>query len=340
MNSDTSSSTAVTPLPETLSEETPMQQSAANALTPSSPEERASQTDSTKTPGGSTQLDDAPPENAPENAPETSSTQGSPHQTPSPTGSEETPAPIPANPNLQIQLKSEAGRLLLRLPPNPENSRSLVPWSDLWLQLKQRLNGGDRFWQPQTVVHLVAGDYLLDGRQLQTIAEALEEAQLQLKRVYTSRRQTAVAAATSGYSVEQESAVTLFSQASTVNGQALDDPLYLQTTIRSGVEIRHPGTVVILGDVNPGGSVIADGDILIWGHLRGIAHAGASGRSQCRIMALHMQPTQLRIADKVARAPETPPARYQPEVAYIGSDSIRIAIATEFSRVNLNRSFG
>ena len=97
---------------------------------------------------------------------------------------------------------------------------------------------------------------------------------------------------------------------------------------------------MILGDVNPGGSVIADGDIIIWGHLRGLAHAGAGGQSNCRIMALHMQPTQLRIADKVARAPETPPAQYQPEVAYIGSDSIRIAVAADFSRIHLARSFG
>ena len=335
MNPDPSSSTAVTPLPETLSEETPMQQSAANALTPSSPGDRAPQADSTAPPD-LTQQQAAPADKAPEN----SSAQESPQSAPPQTGSEDSPAPTPPNPHLQIQLKSEAGRLLLRLPPNPANSRTLIPWSDLWLQLKQRLNGGDRFWQPQTVVHLMAGDYLLDGRQLQTIAEALQEAKLQLKRVCTSRRQTAVAAATAGYSVDQESAANHFRQPSTATGQALDDPLYLQTTIRSGVEIRHPGTVVILGDVNPGGSVIADGDILIWGHLRGIAHAGAGGRSTCRIMALHMQPTQLRIADKVARAPETPPDRYQPEVAYIGSDSIRIAISTEFTRVNLTRSFG
>ena len=95
--------------------------------------------------------------------------------------------------------------------------------------------------------------------------------------------------------------------------------------------MRHRGTVIVLGDANPGCSIVAEGDIFIWGRLRGVAHAGAGGNRQCRIMALHMQPTQLRIADQVARSPEAPPAQYQPEVAYIGPDGIRIAIASEFA---------
>ncbi|MBE9070739.1 septum site-determining protein MinC, partial [Leptolyngbya cf. ectocarpi LEGE 11479] len=63
---------------------------------------------------------------------------------------------------------------------------------------------------------------------------------------------------------------------------------------------------------------------------------GSGGNTACRIMALHMQPTQLRIADQVARAPEKPPALYQPEVAYVNTDGIRIAIAAEFAQIHLN----
>lgn len=238
--------------------------------------------------------------------------------------------------DLHVRFKSEGGRLLLLLPPESEvtdtPSPTALTWTDLWQQLKQRLDGGDRFWQPGTVVHLIARDRLLDGRQLQAIADALTEAELQLKRVYTSRRQTAVAAATAGYSVEQQSAVAQLNQPAAESGQALAEPLYLQTTVRSGVEIRHPGTVVILGDINPGSSVIAEGDILVWGRLRGVAHAGAKGNAQCRIMALQMEPTQIRIADYVARAPETPPAQYYPEVAYVTAEGIRIARAMDFAK--------
>lgn len=242
----------------------------------------------------------------------------------------EPPAPV-ADPNLQVRFKSQGGKLLLFLPPEVADATTL-PWAEVWEQLKHRLAAGDRFWQPQTPVYLLTRDRLIDARQLQAIADALTTVELQLKRVYTSRRQTAVAAATAGYSVEQHTPVTHLSQSSPQPGTALDDPLYLQTTIRSGVEIRHAGTVVVLGDVNPGGHLIAEGDILVWGRLKGLAHAGSKGNVDCRIMALRMEPTQLRIADKVARPPETPPAEYLPEVAYIGDGGIRIAPAQDFSR--------
>ncbi|MEH2278539.1 MAG: septum site-determining protein MinC [Nostoc sp.] len=236
------------------------------------------------------------------------------------------------NDNTQVQLKSQEGRLLLILPPESQGSASELSWSDIWQQIRQRLNAGDRFRISNTPVHLMAQDRLVDTRQLQELAEALSEVQLRLISVSTSRRQTAIAAVTSGYSVEQLQPVTTLVSESKATATPQADALYLETTVRSGVEIRHPGTVIILGDVNPGGIVIADGDIIIWGRLRGIAHAGAGGNRECLIMALQMEPTQLRIADAVARAPEKLPMQFSPEVAHIMPQGIRIARASDFSR--------
>lgn len=236
------------------------------------------------------------------------------------------------NDNTQVQLKSQDGRLLLILPPESQGSGSELSWSDIWQQIRQRLNAGDRFRISNTPVHLMAQDRLVDTRQLQELAEALSEVQLRLISVSTSRRQTAIAAVTSGYSVEQLQPVTSLISELKATATPQADALYLETTVRSGVEIRHPGTVIILGDVNPGGIVIADGDIIIWGRLRGIAHAGAGGNRECLIMALQMEPTQLRIADAVARAPEKLPMQFSPEVAHIMPQGIRIARASDFSR--------
>jgi septum site-determining protein MinC len=185
-------------------------------------------------------------------------------------------------------------------------------------------------------VHLVAKDRLLDNRQLQDLAETLNTYQLQLKSVATSRRQTAIAACTLGYSVEQIQLQTSLTSGIQATPSALADALYLQMTVRSGVEIRHPGTVIILGDINPSGIVIADGDILIWGRLRGVAHAGAGGNRESLIMALQMEPTQLRIADAVARAPEKTLTNFFPEVAHITPEGIRIVKAADFSRTQLS----
>ncbi|MEW6496919.1 MAG: septum site-determining protein MinC [Cyanobacteriota bacterium] len=237
----------------------------------------------------------------------------------------------------QVRLKSDGERLLLILPPDMETPGS-ASWLDLWQQLKHRLNAGERFWQENTGVHLMAQDQLLDGMKLQAIDDALKEMQLQLQRVYTSRRQTAVAAATAGYSVEQQAPTYSLHQQPSEPTELLTEPLYLQLTVRSGVEVRHPGTIVILGDLNPGGTVIAAGDIFIWGRLRGVAHAGANGNRACRIMALQMEPTQLRIADAVARAPATPPEQFYPEVAYVAPEGIRIARANDFAKTHFSLS--
>ena len=238
--------------------------------------------------------------------------------------------------NIQVQLKTEGERLLLILPTELQVPASEFNWGEIWQQMKQRLNAGDRLRKPNTFLHLVAKDRLLDNRQLQDLAETLNTYQIQLKSVATSRRQTAIAACTLGYSVEQTQLHTSLTSDIQPTPSALADALYLQMTVRSGVEIRHPGTVVILGDINPSGIVIADGDILIWGRLRGVAHAGAGGNRESLIMALQMEPTQLRIADAVARSPEKALTSFFPEVAHITSEGIRIVKAADFSRSQLS----
>ncbi|WP_244329127.1 septum site-determining protein MinC [Tolypothrix sp. PCC 7910] len=249
----------------------------------------------------------------------------------------ESPSPDnKAKNDLQVQWKTEEGRLLLILPSEAQVPAAEFNWYEIWQQMRQRLQA-DRFRVPNTPVHLLAKDRLLDSRQLQELAEVLNEIQLQLKSVATSRRQTAIAAVSSGYSVEQLPLETSLSSEPKVASTPLADALYLEMTVRSGVEIRHPGSVIILGDVNPGGIVVADGDILVWGRLRGIAHAGASGNRECLIMSLQMEPTQLRIADAVARAPEKSPTQFSPEVAHMTPEGIRIARAIDFSRSQLNR---
>jgi septum site-determining protein MinC len=251
------------------------------------------------------------------------------------------PAP-PVDPRTQLRLRSDGDYLTL-LMPNPSQGESdggALVWGELLQQFKQRLTGGEPFWQPETVVHLAAGDRLLDARQLQELDDLLTAAQLKLKRVVTSRRQTAIAAVTVGYSVDQLGAEDTLVQSPPPPGKPLAEPLYLQTTVRSGTEIRHPGTIIVLGDANPGSSLVAGGDILVWGRLRGTAHAGSGGDRSRYIMALQMHPTQLRLADLVARAPDGPTGQYLPEVAYVGDNVIRIAQAQAFARQNFDATLG
>ena len=82
-----------------------------------------------------------------------------------------------------------------------------------------------------------------------------------------------------------------------------DQALILKTTCRSGEVIRYPGDVVIFGDVNPGAQIIAGGDVIVLGALRGMAHAGADGDPKATIFALNLAAHRLQIGPHVGEAP-------------------------------------
>ena len=103
----------------------------------------------------------------------------------------------------------------------------------------------------------------------------------------------------------------------------LPDTLLYKGTVRSGQRIGYDGSVVIVGDVNPGAEVSAAGDIVVMGVLRGLAHAGASGDTGVSVVALRLEPTQLRIGDVIGRPPEGErSAGREPEVARLRDGTI------------------
>lgn len=84
------------------------------------------------------------------------------------------------------------------------------------------------------------------------------------------------------------------------NIQKRDGQFYRGTLNRRQV-IESDTSIVILGDVELGAKVIAKGSIVIVGALHGSAHAGAAGDKNAYIVALSMQPKQLRIGDVEAK---------------------------------------
>lgn len=87
--------------------------------------------------------------------------------------------------------------------------------------------------------------------------------------------------------------------------EAIKNPtLMIRRTLRSGQRVHFRGNVVVVGDVNPGAEITAAGDIVVMGWLRGVAHAGAYGNARAMVSAFRLNPTQLRIAHLIARAPD------------------------------------
>jgi septum site-determining protein MinC len=97
----------------------------------------------------------------------------------------------------------------------------------------------------------------------------------------------------------------------------------IRRTLRSGQKIHHPGHVTVIGDVNPGAEIIAGGDIVVWGRLQGLVHAGAMGDDSAVVCALDLSPTQLRIGSYIARSPEEKRRRkVRPEMASVSEEQI------------------
>lgn len=78
--------------------------------------------------------------------------------------------------------------------------------------------------------------------------------------------------------------------------------LFYRGTLRSGQTLETKESLVIIGDVNPGATVIAGGNIVIIGTLKGSVTAGCNGNSNSFVMALAMEPIQIQIADVIARS--------------------------------------
>jgi septum site-determining protein MinC len=73
--------------------------------------------------------------------------------------------------------------------------------------------------------------------------------------------------------------------------------LWIGHTLRSGTRVEFAGNIVILGDVNHGAEVVAEGSILVWGRLRGSIHAGSKGDQTAIICGLDIADGQIRIAE-------------------------------------------
>lgn len=93
--------------------------------------------------------------------------------------------------------------------------------------------------------------------------------------------------------------------------------MFIDRNLRCGQQVNFTGHVVVTGDVNPGAEIIAEGNIVVIGALRGLVHAGASGDQGAFVAAFRLEPSQLRIAGVFTRSPDDESCQFsgQPEIA-------------------------
>jgi septum site-determining protein MinC len=204
---------------------------------------------------------------------------------------------------------------LLRLPPVREAATLLQ-------EVRDALSTQAGHGELRGDLTLLASDWRLPLPELRAVLALLEPQGLALQRVCSDLPETRVAAAALGLLAE---APTPVGEAVAAAVAVADPGLRVHRgTLRSGEHLQGEGSVLLLGDLNPGARVSAAADVFVWGRLRGVAHAGCQGDEGARIVALQLRPLQLRIAWAVARGPQEMPAPGLAEQARLVAGAIRI----------------
>lgn len=107
---------------------------------------------------------------------------------------------------------------------------------------------------------------------------------------------------------------------------------FYKGTLRSGQVLKCDSSIVIIGDVNPGAKIIARGNIVIIGALKGNAYAGAAGDESCFVTALTMDPVQIKIGNVIGRSADKGPweairsrkRAFEPQMAIVCDGNILI----------------
>lgn len=205
-------------------------------------------------------------------------------------------------------------------------------YEEIIAALTQELAQKEAFLQGSRIV-LVVGQRPLRADQLNEIQDLLARHRLVLWAVIADKEVTKSAArelslATrlpgSATDLDGNSRETAVLNPNTPPTKSLPEAntVLFKETIRSGRSIYYEGHVVVIGDVNPGAEIIAAGNVVVWGRLRGLVHAGAMGDQTAVICALELSPTQLRIADQIAISPDDRQRKINPEQASIQNGRI------------------
>jgi septum site-determining protein MinC len=177
-------------------------------------------------------------------------------------------------------------------------------------QMQQRAN----FIQGARLT-LDVGNHILNAAELGKLRDTLSEMGINLQTILSNSPTTETTAQSLGLGTRlSKPHPERIARPLDTSMREGEQGILVQKTLRSGYKLEYPGHITIVGDVNPGAEVVASGSIIVWGRLRGVAHAGAEGDDQAFVCALTLSPTQLRIAGQIAIPPQhtgTP----QPEIA-------------------------
>lgn len=197
----------------------------------------------------------------------------------------------------QIMVKGEQDSLVITLQEEGTNKEVIT-------QLRTHLEETGTFFQNAQVI-LDVGERLLNEDDLHALRDLLDSWSIKWDTMRASNPMTRTAALNFGLLLPFVAETKQPNQSTEILiPEESQSALMIRRTLRSGQIVRYPESVVVLGDVNPGAEIIAGGDVIVLGALRGLVHAGATGDDNATVCALTLSATQLRIGNHIAMAPE------------------------------------
>ncbi|MCR4441021.1 MAG: septum site-determining protein MinC [Peptococcaceae bacterium] len=182
-------------------------------------------------------------------------------------------------------------------------------WEDILTDLKNRLNGKNGVFFEGASVTLELGRRRLSPEQVSRLWEIFEGSGLSISGLKTGCSKKENAETKGSRLKAKEWNFYMNEKISRV------PTLVVSRSIRSGQDVTFAGNVIVFGDAKPGSKITASGFVLVLGSLLGTVHAGAEGDEDVWVAALRLEPTQLRIAGYITRAPDEKPS--SPEIARI-----------------------
>lgn len=188
-------------------------------------------------------------------------------------------------------------------------------WSDAKSELQEQIKGQSEFLQGGRLI-LDVGNHVIRAAELGQLRDMLSDDGLALWAVLSKSPITEQNAQSLGLATRINKPLPERTTHSIETALTGEEAVLVRRTLRSGFSLQNSGHIVVIGDVNPGGEIVAGGDVVVWGRLRGMVHAGAEGNEDAVVCAMDLTPTQLRIAGHIATTPKRR-GKVQPEMARI-----------------------
>ncbi|MCI8991395.1 MAG: septum site-determining protein MinC [Eubacterium sp.] len=185
-----------------------------------------------------------------------------------------------------------------------------LPLEQLLLQVKEKFKQCEKFFQDAVVAISFSGRELSQEEQCQIIQTITDTIDITVSCIMDSDEVLEVKCRKALEKVGAIQTGQTAGEYDLIDSYANSGEFY-RGTLRSGQSLETERSIVVIGDVNPGARVVSGGNIIVLGALKGIAYAGIYGNDKTFVVALEMDPMQIRIGNYLARSEDSHPKNFR-----------------------------